>query len=75
MRVISRQAHAPMDPDTHIRNVAVDQQLANIRAVTYLPQLNRRTGEYSDLPHRKMLIIVQVHPEVQTWVAIWRRKI
>jgi hypothetical protein len=66
MRVISRQAPAPMDPDTHIRKVTVDQQLANIRAATCPPQLNSRTGEYSDLPHRKMLISVQVHPELQT---------
>lgn len=29
-----------MDPDTHIRNVTVDQQLANIRPATCLPQLS-----------------------------------
>jgi hypothetical protein len=70
MLVISRQAPAPMDPDTHIRNVTVDQQLANIRPATYLPQLNsRRMGEYGDLRHRKMLT------ELQTWVAIWRQKV
>ena len=71
MRVISRQAHAPMDPDTHIRNVAVDQQLANIRAVTYLPQLNNRRSKYGDLLQIKALIItIRFIPNYsRTWVA------
>ena len=76
MLVISRQAPAPMDPNTYIRTVIVDQQLVNIRPAMYLLQLHRSgISEYNDLLHRKMLRSVQVHPELQTWVAIWRQKV
>lgn len=63
--MISRQAPAPMDPDTHIRNVTVDQQLANIRPAKCLPQLSSsRMGEYSDLfASQKMLISVRFIPD------------
>jgi hypothetical protein len=63
MLVISRQAPAPMDPDTHIRNVTMDPQLTNICPVMYLPQLNsNRMGEYGTLRHKKMLISVRFIP-------------
>ena len=63
MLVVSRQAPAPMDPDTHIRNVTVDQQFASIRPDTCLPQLSSsKMGEYSDLPLRKMLISARFIP-------------
>jgi hypothetical protein len=62
--MISRQATAPMDPDTHIRNVTIDQQLANIRPATCLPQLSSsRMGNYNGLfASQKVLIRVRFIP-------------
>jgi len=63
MLALSGQSFAPMGPPAIIRHMTVDQQLADIQSTTYLPQLrSSRMGEYSDLPHRKMLISVRFIP-------------
>jgi len=63
MPAVSRQPSAPMGPSTDIGYPTVDQRLVDIRTATCLPELNSsRMGEYSDLPHRKMLISVRFIP-------------
>ena len=64
-----------MGPPTHIGHMTVDQRLAHIRSITYLPELNSsRMGEYSELPHRKLLISVRFIPNYRlAWQYEGRR--
>ena len=63
MLVVSCQPCALMGPSTDIGYTTVDQGLAYIRTATYLPEINSsRMGDYSELPHREMLISVRLIP-------------